>query len=70
MGELVPSGGGHVDRTVLNILTGDQGVRPRDVDVSVGDKLDHYNSRKLSKKLPVKRKEPEAETECSVEPDR
>ena len=52
----------------MNILTDDQGEKPRDDSVGVGDKLD--NSRKPFKKLPVKRKGPETETESSVEPDR
>ena len=73
-GEQVPSGGLHVDKTVLHILTDDQGGKPREacvgVHVSVDDKIDLYNLRKSLKKLPVKRKEPDAGTECSVEPDR
>ena len=66
--ELVPSGGGQGNRTVLNFLTGDLGKQPR--NVGVGDKFDSYRSTKILKNLPTKRKEPEVEKEGIDEPDR
>ena len=64
----VPSGGGRVIRTMLNFLTSDSVVRPRDIDV--GDKRDSLSRKNLTKSLPVKRKESEVESEGCVEPDR